>query len=557
MHYFRQTIIGLSCLAVSFSNSFAQNDYEAALRRAQYLLNGSVPTDQQFETVSSSDENYRQAIRAFLEDENFYDAALRYHERILGVGLPDEYLEELLRDDIDGKAEKFASITCGRSDGANARYRCFWTSNFEEGDGAGCPESWEKPVSVFWYPEIVAWVCPSVQSTCGPDLSRCFIRYEDEQQARNSELGTTASFDSRYAVIKALSRQAAGLATAVVYENYPYTKVLEPGLTAIDGAIAHFYRQTHHFKIDQLNLNPELFDLVEEMPLTDTKFKLVKTDGYDYASAGILSTFGWLRRYDKNRTRANELYKRLLCREFTSELPRVFPSDPGNLREQEGCSGCHAVLDPLADFFLSWGEGADLYIGEQATTETYFNNQSGQYLSDLVEIIRNDQAFSTCTVQNVWEWLIGRKFYTSEAELRSALNEYFQTTRYSFKELVYAITTHPVFLSARRSDATVTDPLEQPPLGQAPGSAERSCDETYTYADDIEPLASQYCTGCHNATRAGDTSRPPSSDLSSEAQWQDWGAQSVDMMGAGQMPPGNTGLEIQDFRHIVRCWLEQ
>ena len=28
-----------------------------------------------------------------------------------------------------------------------------------------------------------------------------------------------------------------------------------------------------------------------------------------------------------------------------------------NLRERPGCSGCHATLDPLADFFLAWGEG--------------------------------------------------------------------------------------------------------------------------------------------------------------------------------------------------------
>ncbi|MFY7930222.1 MAG: hypothetical protein ACOVS5_15215, partial [Oligoflexus sp.] len=173
---------------------------------------------------------------------------------------------------------------------------------------------------------------------CGQDLSNCFIRSNNEGEARNSELGTTETFDSRYAVIRSLGRQAAGLATAVAVENYPYTKILEPGLTALDGAIAHFYNQKHHFRIGELNLDPEIVDIVRKTSFTDTRFRLLKTSNYDYASAGVMTTFGWLRRYDKNRTRANELYKRLLCREFTADLPRVFPQDPGNLRVAPGCA---------------------------------------------------------------------------------------------------------------------------------------------------------------------------------------------------------------------------
>jgi hypothetical protein len=535
----------------------SDTDLELALRRAQYLLNGTVPTDEDYARYAQSTASYQEAVRSFLDHPNFYDVVLRYHQKLFGIGLPEEYLEELLSNDIDGKEEKFATITCFRSDGPNDRFRCVWSSLYEENEGSGCPQSWEQAASVFWYPGIVAWVCPSVINTCGPDLSRCFIRHANETEARNSELGTTESFDSRFAVINSLGRQAAGLATAVVVENYPYTKILEPGLTAIDGAIAHFYRQTHHFKIDQLNLSSDVLDLVEKTSLTDTRFQLFKASGDHYASGGVLTTFGWLRRYDKNRTRANELYKRLLCREFTSQLPRVFPQDPGNLRETEGCSGCHAVLDPLADFFLAWGEGADLYSGHDQTVETQFNNQSGRYVADLAEIVRSDQAFGTCSVQNAWEWLIGRQFYTDEDELRAALTSYFETTQYSFKELIYAIVTHPVFMQGSRGDAVVSDPLEQPPLGQPPGSVEQQCDATYTYAADIQPKAEEYCTSCHNSTRANDPSQTPSSALTTEAQWQSWGAQSVDMMGGSQMPPGRTGPDILEFKEIVRCWLEQ
>ena len=529
---------------------FGAEDYDQALRRAQYLLNGTIPTDQEFFTNAASREAYRSAVRTMVQDDRFYDMVLRYHQKIFGVGLPDEYLEELLNEDIDGKTDKFASITCFRNSGANSRFRCAWTSQLEDSNGVGCPSSWEQAASVFWYPGITAWVCPSVLNTCGHDLSKCFIQYFDEDEARNSELGTTETFDSRYAVINSLSKQAAGIATAIAVENYPYTKILEPGLTAVDGAIAHFYLQDHHFKIDQLNLNPQVRDLIPEVPLTDTRFKLIKAGGDNYARGGVISSFGWLRRFDKHRTRANELYKRLLCRNFTADLPAVFPQDPGNLRTAAGCSDCHSVLDPLADFFLAWGEGAEIYEGQTAQTDTFFGTCNGSTVQELAQCMQALPGFATCTVQNVWEWFMGRGFYKDEETLRDGLTTYFQGTNYSFRELVYAVATHPAFVEGSRSDAVVTDPLEDPPLGEAP-SVEITCDETIVYATHIAPRSASYCDTCHNSSSSS------RQDLTSEAQWTSLGEAAVGMMRSGVMPPGPTSSDIQDLANDVQCWLEQ
>ncbi len=538
-------------IALFFLSGFVQagEDRASALRRAKYLLNGQMPTDADYGSQAVDDESYKAAVRTFLSNDNFYNSVLRYHERIFGVGLPENYLEELLREDIDGKQEKFASITCGRFQGSTNRFRCLWTSNVEDREGSGCPVSWEQPVSVFWYPGIAAWACPSLIKACGQDLSRCFIQSMNEDEAKNAELGTTENFDSRFAVIRSLGRQAAGLATALVVENYPYSKILEPGLTAVDGAIAHFYSQKHHFRIDELNLNPEVTSIVADTAFTDTRFRLLKTD-YDYASGGVISTFGWLRRYDKQRTRANELYKRLLCREFTADLPRVFPQDPGNLREAPGCSNCHSVLDPLSDFFVAWGEGASLYSGGKSGISTYFNGKTGSSVAELANIIRGDQAFATCTVQNVWYWLMGRKFYTDEESLRTALTDYFLTTNYSFRELVFAVATHSSFTEGGRSDGLVGDPLQAPPLGTVPSEAPLTCDRSFTFAADVAPSLS-LCTSCHSP---GSTGRQ---DLTTEAQWKIWGDTAVKMMASGQMPPGPARSEVQTFKDAVRCWMEQ
>lgn len=546
--------VTLGAVPVAFAAS--QTDYVRALKRAQYLLSGTLPTDAEFDALTSNDSAYRDAVRKFIEEPAFYDVVLRYHERILGIGLPLTYLQDLQRSDIDGRNLKFARITCSKgSKGAGtagSQLTCAWNQGDSKRKIGQCPASWQEAVTPFWRPTTTVWVCPSVAQACGSNLSKCFIEYADEDEARNTELGTSEAFDSRFTIIKSLSRQAAGLATAVAVDNYPYTKILAPGLTAVDGAIAHFLSQSHHFDVNKIHVPQGLQEQLTGVKISDTRFKLVYT-GDTYETAGVLSTFGFLRRYEKNRTRANQLYERLMCRRFTAELPKVFPQDPGNLRTTPGCSGCHSTLDPLADFFSVWGEGGALYQGLGSAREGSFIGQSGTGLAALAKIIVADEAFSTCTVQNVWEWLMGRKFYKNEEALRTALTQYFIKTNYSFKELVYALATHQAFTTGARTDATVTEPLDQPPVGKVPDITKRECKTGITYTADIAPHIG-LCTSCHR-TGSGRQS------LETEAFWKSLGKTAVGLMASGNMPPGQSGPPasgaVYDLKESVRCWLEQ
>ena len=542
-------------LCVLADTAWAAKDLAKALRRAQYLLNGTMPTDDEITNFSASDDAYRSAVDQFLANNNFYDTMIRYHERVYGVGLKSDYVNELELDSIDGHSNKIATIACERTTGAAARYRCGWASDTGRQNTGGCAANEEMPAKAFWYPGVVAWVCPSVYTTCGSDLSRCFINYADANAAKSSELGATEIFDSTIAITKSLSRQPAGIAAAVVVAGYPYTKVLEPGLTAIDGAVAHLFRQEHHFDLSKMSIPARLMSIVNNVKLNHTRFQLVYT-GTSYEQGGVLSSFGWLRRYEKNRSRANQLYQRMLCRKFTSALPRVFPQDPGNLRETPGCNGCHATLDPLADFFKVWGEGGNLYTGGVQAVDTSFSGKSGSTVADLANIIRGDNAFGTCAVEQAWEYLMGREFYHDEAEVRAVLTRYFVATNYNFKELLYAITTHSAFTEGTRSDGVVGDPLEDPPLGQPPGGIQaRPCTTTISYATDIQPKLGA-CTKCHFTGNTG--SRQP---LDSLAQWNSWGSQAVSMMTSGNMPPGQAGPpligDVYDLKELVRCWLQK
>jgi hypothetical protein len=389
-------------------------------------------------------------------------------------------------------------------------------------------------------------------NVCSSDLSRCLIEFDGRVESVATELGTTDVFDSKRSLLKSLSRQAAGIATAVAVENFPYTKILAPGLTAVDGILASALLQKFQLDVEKLHVNQSLLRQLKAVPASQSRFSLVYT-GSSYETAGVLTTFGWLRRYEKNRTRANQLYERLMCRKFTSELPRVFPQDPGNLRTTEGCSGCHSVLDPLADFFTVWGEGGSLYNATGVGVSSTFIGKSGSSLADLADIITNDEAFAACTVNHAFEWLAGRPFRQAEAALREKLTSYFVDTQFSFKELMYAIATHPDFLQNSRSDANVTDPLEQPAVGKVPEPSLPECTTTVSFSADIQPLISQ-CTTCHY-------SNSPRQALETESHWKTWGSQAVSMMSVGQMPPGMQGAPVSgnifNLKEAVRCWLKQ
>ena len=524
----------------------ADQDYEVAYKRVKYLFSGEVASELDYSRYGTSSAAFQNGVRSLIEADSFYYASLRYHERLFGVGLPASYLEELFYEDIDGKGKKVAEITCNLTSGQNSHLWCNWTSDFRE--GKSCSQSEALPASAFWYTGATAFVCPSVLATCGSNLSKCLVRYANHEVARYAELGKSVAFDSTHAVVKSLSKQSAGLAAAIVHGNYSYQNLLDPSVTAIDSSIAHFYSQDHHFKISDLNIHDDVRQVSNEYTLEGDKFYLVKLSGNNYERGGVLTTFGWLRRFEKNRTRANELYSRLLCKNFVADLPRVFPQDPGDLRTAPGCSGCHATLDPLADFFKAWGEGGDIYAGAQSSVDTYFNNQTGRYVSDLARIVREDRAFATCAVQNVWDWLIGRSFYTNEEELRDALTDYFIKTNYSFKELVFAVSTHPVFTDNSREASVVTEPLSEPPLGDVPEPTEVDCTDLGAY-EDVSPYISE-CTSCHNSSSS-------LTDLSVKSNWQGVGSNALDMINSGQMPPGNRNSNVNSLSESLKCWIDQ
>jgi len=77
-----------------------------------------------------------------------------------------------------------------------------------------------------------------------------------------------------------------------------------------------------------------------------------KVDDRGPHAAGILTMPVFLAKYASRRARAAAVYGAFLCKSFVSDHVDLKPSVEPNLMVREGCSTCHATLEPLAAYYF-------------------------------------------------------------------------------------------------------------------------------------------------------------------------------------------------------------
>jgi hypothetical protein len=70
----------------------------------------------------------------------------------------------------------------------------------------------------------------------------------------------------------------------------------------------------------------------------------------------------FLAKYASRRARAAAVYSAFLCKSFVSEHADLMPSTEPNLMKREGCSTCHATLEPLAAYFTRVEETSWVFL---------------------------------------------------------------------------------------------------------------------------------------------------------------------------------------------------
>jgi hypothetical protein len=314
----------------------------------------------------------------------------------------------------------------------------------------------------------------SAECGCGPNLRLC------------STAETAASLR------KSLIDQQMRVVEDVVSQNLPYTEVLLRKRVPMNGPIAHYltYQSRLSFdvfgEVDATNPVPAGLTFLE-------KDRWVDVDRTGRHS-GILTTPGYLLKYQSNRGRAHRFYNAFECSSFLPAgalpSPQEACSKHEDLTKRCGCNACHIALEPMAGH---WGRFAEygltplsearypkdatsvctnfqsidqlfrcfrFYNVQPVGEEEQYRNLLRPYVfrtaeetakleqgpAALAQASIDSGKFASCTVRKLWGYYMRREpTPDEEATVVPKLAADFKSGGYKLKDLVKAIVTQPAY----------------------------------------------------------------------------------------------------------------
>jgi hypothetical protein len=152
----------------------------------------------------------------------------------------------------------------------------------------------------------------------------------------------------------------------VVAEGRPYHEILTTKRIEFSGPISHYLRYQSRLNFD-LYTDADVTAAAPELDYNDNSWVGAERSG---RHAGILTTPGYLLRFQTNRGRAHRFYNAFECSSFIPAGPLPSPTEAcskhEDLTKRCGCDACHRGLEPMA---ASWGRFTEygfMYLDEQA-----------------------------------------------------------------------------------------------------------------------------------------------------------------------------------------------
>jgi hypothetical protein len=368
-----------------------QLDKYRYLRQLTLDLFGRIPTFEEYERLHDLDDVTEEIIDEMVGAPEFYDQLRRYHRNLLWATLgEDDLVGQTIREEGDdtfrvwlnrGKRDDYRGrdVSCLDMEHTNfdADGRALpMFENYVEGDcagGEGCTMDGWVQVEPYWAPGTTIRVCafdaqPHTDATprddgeprtcdqvgdddplcgCGSDLRYCTAE------------GRDGNYD---AVHDALLEEPMRVFEQVIKDGEPYMNALTTRTTAMNGALAHYYRYLARDDDAELKNAPDL-------PY-EADWQQVEREPYH---SGILTTLGFLRRFASHRARVNRLYTAFLCSPFEAPsggLPSATDECSMNpdLSSRCGCATCHETIEPATTHWGRWEEGDDFVYLEDIST---------------------------------------------------------------------------------------------------------------------------------------------------------------------------------------------
>ena len=314
----------------------------------------------------------------------------------------------------------------------------------------------------------------SAECGCGPNLRLC------------STAETAATLR------QSLIDQQMRVVEDVVSKNLPYTDVLLRKTVPMNGPIAHYLTYQSRLSFDVFG------EADPSNPVPAGLTYLQKDTWVDVERAGrhsgILTTPGYLLKYQSNRGRAHRYYNAFECSSFIPAGPLPSPQEAcsknDDLTKRCGCSACHVALEPMAGH---WGRFAEygltplsefrypktagsvctnfqsldqlfrcfrFYNVQPTPQEEPYRNLLRPYVFRTPEEVAKLEAgpaalaqasidsgkFASCTVRKMWGYYMRREpTPDEEATVVPKLAADFKASNYKLKDLIKAVVTQPAY----------------------------------------------------------------------------------------------------------------
>ncbi len=352
------------------------------LRQTSLDLRGSVPTFDEYERVQSAPDRSAE-VDAIVEEmfagDDYRRTIRDYHRDLLWSTVNEAILAEIPSPQArirpiagiwqaTNKARTYrgaAGVACldqQQTDfDAEGRPIPIQTYSGPECAGGTCQQEGWVLVNPYWDPTTEVQVCAfdaqalefgenglscdeySVNDErcgCGPNLLRC----------------GRFTADGDVAAREGLAEEPLKIFEWVITEDRSYLEAFTTQTSFVNGATAHYYNwqsgaQDPERQNGIVSYDPA-FAEIPELEFGADEWVPVEREG---GHSGVLTTFAFLIRFASNRARANRFYTAFYCDPFVPPedgIPAEEGEPPANLRERNGCDGCHEVLEPAA---AHWG----------------------------------------------------------------------------------------------------------------------------------------------------------------------------------------------------------
>lgn len=322
---------------------------------------------------------------------------------------------------------------------------------------------------------------------CGPNLAWCDTPY----------LGHNGG-NAKPPVAVSIAGDLEHRVHRVIDQDLSYLELLTGRTMFVNGPLTHFLRwQTQvpaHVRFNEVPVDP---DILPDLDFSDADTWVELELGEE--QAGVLTSIAYLMKFQTRRGRTNRFYNAFLCQPFQppdgglSDLDN--PDASLDLTQRDGCSYCHALIEPAGAHWGRWVEYGAGYL-DPADFDAYDAScawcaESGEscspecenyYVIDpltseeepwvgwmkgyefveerhvenieagprrLVNEAVADGRLPRCVAKNTATWLLGRELDDNDEAWLDDLAGTFTSSNYDYKSLVKAIVTSENYRRAR------------------------------------------------------------------------------------------------------------